>query len=42
MTYTSSEFKELKTRLKETWKAGDFGQIAKFLEREAEKFVAQA
>ena len=41
MTDTSSEFKELKTRLKETWKAGDFGQIAKFLEREAEKFVAR-
>jgi ubiquinone/menaquinone biosynthesis C-methylase UbiE len=41
MADTSSELKELKTRLKETWKAGDFGQIAKFLEKEAEKFVAR-
>jgi hypothetical protein len=28
MTTTSSEFEALKARLKATWMAGDFGQIA--------------
>ena len=35
----TTEFDALKARLRATWIAGDFGQIAKFLAREAEKFV---
>lgn len=34
-----SEMDALKARLRATWIAGDFGQIAKFLAQEAEKFV---
>lgn len=36
---TSSEMAALKTRLRATWIAGDFGQIAKFYEGEAEEFI---
>lgn len=35
----SSEMDALKARLRATWIAGDFGQIAKFLAQEAETFV---
>ena len=31
---------QLKSRLKATWMAGDFGQIANFTATEAENFVA--
>lgn len=41
MTNTSSEFEELKRRLKTTWMAGDFGQIAKYSEPAAEEFIAR-
>ena len=34
-----SEMDALKARLRATWIAGDFGQIAKFLAQEGEKFV---
>ena len=34
-----SEMDALKARLRATWIAGDFGQIAKFLAEEAERFV---
>ena len=36
---TSSEMDALKTRLRATWIAGDFGQIAKYYTSEAEAFV---
>jgi len=36
---TSSEMDALKTRLRATWIAGDFGQIAKYYTGEAEEFV---
>jgi ubiquinone/menaquinone biosynthesis C-methylase UbiE len=36
---TSSEMTALKTRLRATWIAGDFGQIARFYTDEAEDFV---
>lgn len=35
----TTEFDALKARLRATWIAGDFGQIAKFLAREADGFV---
>jgi len=35
----TTEFDALKARLRATWIAGDFGQIARFLAREAEEFV---
>lgn len=41
MTNPSSEFETLKARLKATWMAGDFGQIAKYLEPIGEQFVAR-
>lgn len=41
MTTTSSDFEALKARLKATWMAGDFGQIAKYNEPDAEKFIAR-
>src|SRR5918912_1880377 len=31
----------LKTRLKAMWMAGDFGQVAKHIERGAEEFIAR-
>ena len=34
-----SEMDALKAKLRATWISGDFGQIAKFLETEAEKFI---
>ena len=34
-----SEMDALKAKLRATWISGDFGQIAKFLEAEAEKFI---
>lgn len=41
MTTTSSEFEALKARLKATWMAGDFGQIAQYSEPVAEQFIAR-
>lgn len=41
MTTTSSDFEALKARLKATWMAGDFGQIAKYGEPAAEQFIAR-
>jgi 2-polyprenyl-3-methyl-5-hydroxy-6-metoxy-1,4-benzoquinol methylase len=41
MTTTSSEFEALKARLKATWMAGDFGQIAKYSEPTAEQSIAR-
>lgn len=41
MTNTLSEFEALKARLKATWMAGDFGQIAKYGEPAAEQFIAR-
>jgi ubiquinone/menaquinone biosynthesis C-methylase UbiE len=38
-TATSPEFDALKSRLKSTWMAGDFSQIAKAIETTAEAFV---
>ena len=37
----TSEFDALKTRLRATWIAGDFGQIARYYAGEAEKFTAR-
>ena len=36
---TSSEITALKTKLRATWIAGDFGQIARFYTGEAEDFI---
>jgi len=36
---TSPQFGQLKSALKTTWMAGDFGEIAKFAAKEAENFV---
>ena len=36
---TSSEMTALKTRLRATWIAGDFGQIAKYYTKDAEDFI---
>jgi 2-polyprenyl-3-methyl-5-hydroxy-6-metoxy-1,4-benzoquinol methylase len=41
MSTTSSEFEALKARLKATWMAGDFGQIAQYSEPVAEQFIAR-
>jgi len=41
MTNTASEFETLKARLKATWMAGDFGQIAKYMESVGDQFVAR-
>ncbi|HMJ08805.1 MAG TPA: class I SAM-dependent methyltransferase, partial [Pyrinomonadaceae bacterium] len=38
-TQTSPEMETLKNRLRDTWVAGDFGQIAKAITEGAEKFV---
>jgi ubiquinone/menaquinone biosynthesis C-methylase UbiE len=40
-TSTSAEFTALKARLKATWMAGDFGQIAQYSEAAAEQFIAR-
>lgn len=37
---TSAEIDALKTRLRDTWMAGDFGEIAKSYAKGAEEFVA--
>jgi SAM-dependent methyltransferase len=39
MGTTTPDFAELKSRLKATWMAGDFGQIANFTAHEGENFV---
>lgn len=36
---TSSEMDALKTKLRATWSAGDFGQIARYYPRDAENFI---
>ncbi|HET9712313.1 MAG TPA: class I SAM-dependent methyltransferase [Pyrinomonadaceae bacterium] len=36
---TSSEMDALKTKLRATWSAGDFGQIARYYTRDAETFI---
>lgn len=41
MTTTSTDLAELKSRMKSTWMAGDFGKIASFTALEAESFVAR-
>jgi len=38
---STPDFTELKSRMKSTWMAGDFGQIANFTAQEAENFVAR-
>ena len=39
MENAATDLAQLKSRMKTTWMAGDFGQIANFTSREAEKFV---
>ena len=39
MENAANDLTQLKSRMKTTWMAGDFGQIANFTSREAEKFV---
>lgn len=41
MDAASPQFAQLKSNLKSTWMAGDFGTIAKYAAEEAEKFVAR-
>jgi SAM-dependent methyltransferase len=41
MTDTAPDFEALKARLKATWMAGDFGQIARSIEPQAEQFMAR-
>lgn len=41
MTNTIPDLEALKARLKVTWMAGDFGQIAKYVESHAEEFIAR-
>src|SRR5688500_5676866 len=36
---TSTEFQNLKTRLKNTWEAGDFSKVAEHIEGVAREFV---
>lgn len=38
---TTPDFEALKTRMKATWMAGDFGQVAKYAELEAVKFISR-
>lgn len=38
-TQTTSEFQALKTKLRSTWMAGDFGEIAKSYATSAEEFI---
>lgn len=38
---TAPDFGELKARMKATWMAGDFGQVAKHAEHEAAKFITR-
>ena len=39
MSTTQPEMESLKTRLKSTWMAGDFGQVAKVIEDSATEFI---
>jgi SAM-dependent methyltransferase len=41
MANTITDLETLKARLKATWMAGDFGQVAKFIESHAEEFIAR-
>ena len=41
MESTAPDFAELKSRMKATWMAGDFGQIAHYTATEAENFVSR-
>jgi len=41
MTSTAPEFTALKARLKATWMAGAFGQVAQYSEAAAEQFIAR-
>jgi len=41
MSTTNPEMESLKTRLKAMWMAGDFGQVAKVIETNAEEFIAR-
>ncbi|MGH9906530.1 MAG: class I SAM-dependent methyltransferase [Pyrinomonadaceae bacterium] len=41
MSTTKPEIESLKTRLKSMWMAGDFGQVAKHIEANAEEFIAR-
>ena len=41
MSAITPEMESLKTRLKGVWMAGDFGQIAKVIEKGAEEFIAR-
>lgn len=41
MNTTVPDLEELKARLKTTWMAGDFGEVAKSVERHAEEFIAR-
>ena len=41
MNSISPEFAQIKSGMKATWMAGDFGQIANFISGEAENFVAR-
>ena len=42
MQAESSDFAQLKSNMKASWMAGDFGQIANFTVKAAEEFVARA
>lgn len=41
MSTNNPEMASLKTRLKSMWMAGDFGQVAKYIETAAEEFIAR-
>ena len=41
MSTNNPEMESLKTRLKSMWMAGDFGQVAKYIETGAEEFIAR-
>ena len=41
MTNPIGDFEGLKARLKSTWMAGDFGEIAKSVESHAEEFIGR-
>src|SRR5690242_15464065 len=39
MQKTQTEFEQLKQRMRSTWMAGDFGQVAQYTAKSAEEFV---
>jgi len=41
MSASNSEMESLKTRLKAMWMAGDFGEVAKHIEANAQEFIAR-